>query len=121
MMKQIKRKYKGTRIAFKKELLQAMSQNKALAMLVIETYTAWKHKEHILNIWGMFRNPEYSNFRKDYSDNLMGKHLTGRVDIWRSFHFSGYENLYDYKYKIPEKFAMGDALAIAYKVLRKSS
>src|SRR5690625_4259327 len=109
-MKQLKRKYKSVRIEFKQELFISMSENKALAMLVIETYTAWKHKEHILNIWGMFRNPEYKTFQRDYSENLMGKHLTGRVDIWRSFYFSDYQNLYEYKNKIPEKFAMGDAL-----------
>jgi hypothetical protein len=118
-LKQLKRRYKNVRSEFKQELRKSMSENKALAMLVIETYTAWKHKDHILNIWGMFRNPDYKNFQRDYSDNLMGKHLTGRVDIWRSFYFSGYQNLYDYKYKIPEKFAMGDALGVAYEVLRK--
>ncbi|WP_163538287.1 hypothetical protein [Gracilibacillus sp. YIM 98692] len=118
MSKIIKRKYRKIRSDFKKELYESMKENHALAMLVIETYTAWKHRNHILKIWGMFRNPDYKAFQKDYSKNLMGQHLTGSIDIWRSFHFAKYENLTDYKYKIPEKYAMGDALGMAYKVLK---
>ena len=119
MSKIIKRKYKNLRKEFRAELHKAMSENKALAMLAIETYTAWHNRRHILKIWGMFRNPNYKEFRDDYQKNLMGKHLTGRIEIWKSFHFAGFPNLYDYRYSIPETFAMGDALGIAYKVLRK--
>lgn len=71
-----------------------------------------------MQIWSMFKNPEYKNFRDDYTENLMGKHLTGRDDIWKSFYFSEYRNLYEYRKKIPERYAMGDALGIAYRVLR---
>ncbi|MDX8367833.1 hypothetical protein [Cytobacillus sp. IB215665] len=118
-MSQLKKKYKKTRIEFKKELTTAVKENKALAMLIIETYTAWQHTRHITKIWAMFRNPSYSDFQRDYSDNLMGKHITGRVDIWRSLHFGGEKDLCNkYKYEIPEVYAMGDALGIAYKHLR---
>ncbi len=116
-MRQLKRKYRNVRSDFKKELASAMSENKALAMLVVETYTAWQHRAHIMKVWellGFHHREAY----KDYCDKLMGKHLTGRNDIWRSFHFAGYANLYEYRIKIPEKFAMGDALGIAYKTLK---
>jgi hypothetical protein len=116
-----KRRYIIARREFKKELSIATSENKALAMLIIETYTAWHHRRHITKIWAMFKNPEYREFQQEYSNNLMGKHLTGRVDIWRSFHFSGYENLYKFKKLIPEKFAMGDALGIAYRTLKNQN
>lgn len=118
-MSQQKKKYKNVRKDFKFELETAFNENKALAMLVVETYTAWKHKDHILNIWGMFRNPSYKEFYRDYCDNLMGKHLSGRVDIWRSLFFGGEKDIYEkYKYAIPETFAMGDALGVAYRHLR---
>ena len=119
MSKIIKRKYKQARIEFKKDLLQKCESNKALAMLIVETYTAWHHRRHITKIWGMFRNPEYNAFREDYGDNLMGKHLTGRNDIWRSLYFADRELNEKYKGLIPEKYAMGDALGVAYTVLKK--
>lgn len=118
MSKTIKRKYKKERAAFKKELLEKCKENKALAMLIIETYTAWHHRRHIVKIWAMFRNPEYKEFQSDYNQNLMGKHLSGRDDIWRSLYFAE-RDLHDkYRGLIPEVYAMGDALGIAYRVLR---
>ncbi|MED1125153.1 hypothetical protein [Bacillus atrophaeus] len=118
-MSQFKNKYKKTRSDFKSELTFAVQSNKALAMLIVETYAAWKHKNHIAQIWSMFKNPDYENFNRDYSNKLMGKYLSGRVDIWRSLYFGGEEELYKkYKYAIPETFAMGDALGVAYKYLR---
>jgi hypothetical protein len=114
----IKRKYKKARIEFKKDLLKKCKENKALAMLIIETYTAWHHRRHIMKIWAMFRNPNYKEFQRDYSDNLMGKSLTGRDDIWKSLYFADRE-LYDkYSRLIPEVYAMGDALGVAYRKLR---
>ncbi len=81
-MKQLKRKYKTVRAEFKKELLIAMTENKALAMLTVETYTAWQHRKHIMKVWellGFHHREAY----KDYCDKLMGKHLTGRDEIWK--------------------------------------
>lgn len=118
MSKQIKRKYKKARVEFKKELLEKCKNNKALAMLIVETYTAWHHRRHIMKIWAMFRNPNYREFQRDYNENLMGKHLSGRDDIWRSLYFTERELHDKYKYLIPEVYAMGDALCIAYRVLR---
>ncbi|WP_244895515.1 hypothetical protein [Evansella clarkii] len=115
MSSRIKRKYRVPRAQFKKELVEACTGNPALATLIIETYTAWHHKRHICSIWGMFRNPAYANFQKDYSDNLMGRYLSGRIDIWRSLHFAGEKDLCEkYRSKIPERYALGDALSVAY-------
>ena len=117
MSKIIKRKYKQTRVEFKKELLEKCKENKALAMLIIETYTAWHHRRHIMKIWEMFRNPEYRDFQLDYNKSLMGKHLTGRDDIWRSLYFTERELHDKYKHLIPEVYAMGDALGVPYRAL----
>ncbi|MCY8577593.1 hypothetical protein MOD24_17245 [Bacillus haynesii] len=118
MSKIIKRKYKKVRIAFKKDLIAKCSENKALAMLIVETYTAWHHRRHIIKIWGMFRKPAYKEFQADYSKNLMGDHLSGRDDIWKSLYYADRELHDKFKYLIPETYAMGDALGVAYKVLR---
>ncbi|MCR6108602.1 hypothetical protein HXA34_20140 [Salipaludibacillus agaradhaerens] len=118
MSKQIKRQYKKTRIQFKKELFKKCKDNKALAMMIIQTYTAWHHRRHIAMIWAMLKNPEYSTFKKDYSETLMGKHLTGHDGIWRSFYFADKELYDNYSSKIPVVYAMGDAVGVAYRVLK---
>lgn len=118
MSKSKKREYRKIRGEFKRELFEKCKENKALAMLVVETYSAWHHKRHIMKIWSMFRNPNYEEFKKDYTENLMGKHLSGRNDIWRSLYF-GERELHDkFRDKIPEVYAMGDALGVAYRVLK---
>lgn len=118
MSRRIKRKYKKTRVEFKKELFEKCKENKALAMLIVETYAAWHHRGHIMKIWAMFINPKYRDFHRDYNENLMGKHLTGTDDIWRSLYFCERE-LYDkYNRAIPEVYAMGDALGVAYRALK---
>ena len=118
MSKQIKRKYRKARQQFRKELKSKCESNRALAMLIFETYRAQHHRRHIFKIWAMFKNPEFHNFRQAYNKELFGKVLTGSDDIWHSLYFADKE-LYDkYSRLIPEKFAMGDAFGVARKVLK---
>jgi len=121
MSQVIKRKYRTIRTQFRNELITAINENPALAVAIVQTYMSWHHRRHIGHIWSMFKNPHYADFRKDYQENLMGQSLTGYENIWRSLHFSGYEQLCKYQLIIPSKFAMGDALGVAYKALRKAS
>ncbi|MNJ32049.1 hypothetical protein D3C77_267040 [compost metagenome] len=117
MSKILKRRYKQSRMEFKRELLKKCKENKALAMLLVETYAAWHHRRHIGEIWAMFRNLDYMKFQEDYNKNLFGKHLAGRSDIWRSLYFADKDLRDKYIRLIPEMYAMGDALGVAYKVL----
>jgi len=118
-VKQIKRKYRRIRGKFKQEMYTCFKENPALAVLAIETYTSWKNQCHIFEIWAMMRNKDFSNFKDAYVEKLMPTYITAQSDIFRSFYFSGYQNLYDYLEKIPGKFAMGDAVSVAYQVLRE--
>jgi hypothetical protein len=118
--KQLKRKYKQARIEFKKELYAAAKENHALSMLMIQTYVASQHRTHIMKIWNLLGH-HHPEAYKDYCDKLIGKHLTGRDDIWKSLHFAGQQELRQkYIRRIPETYAMGDALAIAYRVLKNA-
>lgn len=114
MSRVLKRKYKDARKAFKIELRERCDANPALPVLIVETYTAWHYRRHLAQIWSMFGNPEYEAFRVDYMTNLMGKHLSGRSDIWRSLYFAEKDLCETYKPLIPETFAMGDAIRVAY-------
>ncbi|MDE8676479.1 hypothetical protein [Priestia aryabhattai] len=119
MSRTIKRRYKQTRQEFKRDLYEVVKDNRAFAMLIIETYAAQKHKYHIMKVWellGFYHKEAY----RDYCDKLMGKHLTGRHEIMRSLYFAD-KNLHEkYWRRIPERYAMGDALGIAYRVLKSN-
>lgn len=114
----LKRKYRQARQEFKKDIFEVAKNNRAFAMMIIETYAASKHRTHILRIWGLL-GKHHREAHQDYCDKLMGQHLTGQDEIMRSIYFADKE-LYDkYHRKLPERYAMGDALGIAYKVLKQ--
>lgn len=118
MSRIIKRKFKQVRAEFKEELYQAAKDNRALAMLMLQTFTANHHRTHIMKIWELLGFHHREAYR-DYCEKLAGKHLTGRDEVWKSLHFAGYDELrLKYIRKIPEVFAMGDAVAVAYRVLK---
>lgn len=114
----LKRRYKNIykdRKEFRNELEKEMKSNKTLAMLVIETYKADKHHQHITKVWWLLRN--YKDAKKDYNENLFGNHLATSSSIWNSLRVTQYNFFDKYKSKIPEEIAMGDALGVAYKAL----
>ena len=119
-----KRRYKTTRNAFKQDLYDAWQHNHALAMLVLNTYAAWHNRRHIFRIYqqagpGGEIGTKHPGIWKEFSSVVVGKQLTGRVDIFHALYFSERE-LYDkYHRRIPETYAMGDAVNVAYRVLRE--
>ncbi|MBG9517834.1 hypothetical protein ABE49_03390 [Bacillus thuringiensis] len=113
----LKRKYRSIRQEFKKDILEVAKNNRAFAVMIIETYAASMHKTHITKVWELlgFHHPEAY---KDYCDKLMGSTLCGRHEIMRSIYFVDKELYEKYYGKLPECYAMGDALGIAYKALK---
>lgn len=115
--KEIKTKYRSIRGEFKRDLYKSAETNRAFAMMIVETYTASQHRKHIGDIWellGLYHPEAY----KAYSDKISGNHLTGENNIMRSLFFTDKVLHNKYFGKIPECFAMGDALAVAYKILQ---
>lgn len=120
MRNRLKRKYNGyrdIRKQFKTDIYNLAKDNKAIVMLILETYSAYKHRRHIHKIWSMMIN--YEDFRKEYTEKLMGKMLTGRDEIYNSLGYIEHELYKKYKYKLPERFAMGDSLAVVYRIVRE--
>lgn len=118
MSKINKRKWHQVRKEFKSDLYQVASHNKSFAMMIISTYTASQHRTHIHKIWAMFRS--HPRFAQAYNENLMGKHLTGRDEIMRALYFANRDLYNKYIHKIPECYAMGEALGVAYRTLKNS-
>lgn len=118
MSKQLKRKYKTIRREFNRDLNARVSQNRALATMIIKTYTASQHRRHIMKIWELL-GFHHKEAYKDYCDKLGRKHLCGRDELMHSLYFAE-KDLYDkYVRKIPERYAMGEALGVAYRALRR--
>ncbi|MFF2532391.1 hypothetical protein ACFVS2_26115 [Brevibacillus sp. NPDC058079] len=118
MRTQHKRKYRLVRKEFRRELFEIAKENHTLAMLIFQTYVASQHRTHITKIWDLL-GFHHKEAYKDYCDKLFGKYLSGTNDLWKSLHFAGYKEIREkFIRKIPEKCAMGDALAVAYKVLK---
>ena len=115
-----RKKWKSNRKQFRKDLEIAMSNNHALAMLAIETYSAYQHRRHIMKIWE-FLGFNHREAYRDYCDKLFGSHLTGENRIMKSLYFADREIYDKYRKIIPERAAMGDALGVAYKTLKKAS
>lgn len=117
MSRYIKNKYRVIRSEFRRDLYSAIKKNPAIGMLAIETYIASQHRTHIMQIWELLGFDHRAAY-KDYCDKLCSKHLTGRSEIMRSLHFAAPDLYEKYFCRIPERMAMGDALAVAYKAMR---
>lgn len=119
MSKILKRKYKEERLNFKHDLYDVVKNNNAFAMMIVETYSANRHRSHIHKVWELL-GFNHKEAYKDYCDKLMGKMLTGRDEIFRSIYFADKELYNKYHDKIPECYAMGTALGVAYKILKSA-
>lgn len=108
-----KKKYRKKRKEFKQKLYELAKDNKVYLPMIFETYSAYRHREHIHRIWSLML--EYPDFRAKYNDELMGKMLCGRDEILFNLHYID-NSFLEYRKSIPERLAMGDALAIAYRV-----
>ena len=78
-----KKKYRGTRKRFKKKLYRLVKENKVYIPMIVETFSAYKHRTHIYKIWALMS--EYPDFKARYTAELTGKMLCGRDDILYRF------------------------------------
>jgi hypothetical protein len=115
MSSQRKRRFRKIRSEFKVDLYSTMNNNRAFAMMVISTYKASMHRKHIRKMWALLGN--HPDARKEYGDKLFGKMLTGEDSIMTAIHFADKNMYLKYVRKLPECYAMGDALSVAYQVL----
>lgn len=118
-MSQIKKKYIKERLNFKRDLKIACKSNSALCMAIIKTYSAHHNKHLIMKIW-QFLGFNHREAYKDCCKDLVGKMLCGEDEIFHTLYFTNKELRDKYYRKIPGCYAMGDALGIAYQVMREN-
>lgn len=121
MRRKVKNKYKGIRKEFKKDLFSLCLQNDVMPVMIIKTYSAYRHREHIMDIMKMMNKEEHESFRDEYSMSLFGKRLTGEDEIFHSLYFANRDIFIKYNTKIPSSLAMGDALSVAYAAMNKNN
>lgn len=121
----IRKLYKGYDKAlkpFKREMVELMENNKALAVAICETWRADQYKSQYWRVIGYFgRNHKFA-YREFCNTGLSGKILCGRDEFWLTLRFCGYENIYEkYKNSIPERKAFGLIFANALSIINNNN
>lgn len=115
-MKRILKKYKPSRRKFKIELWHVI--NPPLALAIIKTFTAYKHRRHIYKIWEMLgKYPDASEY---YFKNIHGHMLCGKDEIFNTLYFACNDLYKEFRGKIPERIALGDAYSVATSYCKKT-
>ncbi len=111
----LKRRYKKARAEFREELREILKNDRALGMAIFLTYVSEKRRIHITKVWYIL-GTRHKEAYKDYCKELMGSNLCVSDDIFKTLHFSGYQELSKkYIRLMPECFAMGEAFGLAKK------
>jgi hypothetical protein len=88
-------------------------------MAIFLTYVSEKHRTHMTKTW-YYLGQNHREAYKGYCKALMGSHLCGSDDIFKTLHFSGYKELSKkYIRLMPECFAMGEAFGLAKKCVNE--
>jgi hypothetical protein len=115
-MSKSKKQWRINRKNLKIELSKLM--NNGIAMAIIKTYSAYKHRAHIHAFWYLLRN--YKDAHKEYNEKLFGKMLCGEDEIYNTLYFIDKNLVNKYRYKVPERLALGDAYNIALTFLKRN-
>ena len=111
-----KRKYKKVRKEFKADIKEALINNRALGMAILNTYIADKHRTHIHKIWYLLGTKHRDAYKVYCDSGLSGKMLCGDENLYDTLYFSGYEEIRNKYYrKLPERIAFGEIYGIVIR------
>ena len=114
MKKQFRRKYRKIRAEFKYELKEICKKDINLKWLIIEAYRAENNKNNIYAIYHWLGTKHHDIWREFCETPIWGRVITGEYGIWRILRCTYPDFAKKYIDKIPEKSAMGDAIAVIY-------
>lgn len=119
----IRKLYKGYDKAlkpFKKEMIELMENNKALAVAIYETWRAEQHSTQYWKTIGYFGRNHKKAYRRFCDTGLSGRVLCGRDEFWLTLRLCGHNDIYEkYKRAIPERKALGLILGNALRIINK--
>ena len=123
MSKILKRKYRSERKQFKHELYEAMKNDLQMAMLIQQIFINRTQRSIIYETWYRLGTQYPQVYKEGFCEDnsLHGKMMTGRShEVFHNLYFINNELYMKYHRKIPEVYALGDALAVAYRVFREN-
>lgn len=121
MSKILKRKYRNERKKFRHELYEVMKNDLKMAMLIQQIFINKRQSTIIHEIWYRLGTQYPQVYKEGFcgENSLHGKMMTGKFDeLFFNLYFINNELYMKYKRKIPEVYALGDALSVAYRVIR---
>lgn len=116
MKKQFRRKYRKVRAEFKHELKEICKKDKTLQWLIYEAYRAENNKNNIYAIYHWLGTKHNDIWREFCETPLWGEVIDGEYGIWNILTAICPDFAKKYIEKIPQKCAMGDALAVVYRL-----
>lgn len=116
MNRNLSRKYRKTRIAFKHELKEICKQDKILKIIIHKEYRILNNKKHIFDIYNWLGINYHNVWNEFCKTSLWMNFITGECGIWKILLQTYPEIAKKYIDKIPEKCAMGDVLAVVYNL-----
>ena len=103
---------------FKKEMIEAMENNKAFAVAIAETWRAEQYSSQYWRTIGYFGRNHKKAYKGLCDTGISGKVLTGRDEFWLTVRFCGYDYIYEkYKRLIPERKAFGLIFGHALRII----
>lgn len=120
MSKSIKRKYSKTRTQFKNELYDSMREDLTLAMLIQQVYISYKDRRLLLKSFEILGFNYEEAYKAICESGIPRKMTSGRYDeIFHNLYFTRRDIYKKYHETIPGRYALGDALSVAYRVFRE--
>lgn len=114
MKKQFRRKYRKIRAEFKHELKELCKKDINLKWLIWEAYRADRNKDNIYDIYYWLDRKYPDVWREFIKTPLWGGVITGEYGIWYILRGTYPDIAKKYADKIPDRSAMGDAIAVIY-------
>lgn len=118
MNRSLSRKYRKVRIKFKQEIRDICQQDKSLQMLIYEAHRAENNNNVVFKMYHWL-GTKYHDIYEEFCDTeifFWGGTYCGEYGIWQALLQTYPDFAKKYIYKIPQKCAMGDALAVVYRL-----
>lgn len=120
LSKIIKRKYKYQRNAFKNALYEIMKDNLTLALLVQQIHIGKREHDLLYEVFEITGFRHKDAYKEICQHNIPTRMYEGSSHrLFNQLYFVDKDLYIKYAGTIPEKYAMGDAYAIATRVFRE--
>ena len=112
----LRHKYRKARINFKQELRDICQQDKSLRMLIYEEYRTEGTRDHIFDVYTWLSKKSPKLWKEFCKTSILMDFPMGGCGIWSILLQTYPDFAKKYIEKIPQKCAMGDALAVVYRL-----